>query len=86
VLASDRLGQVLTQKPAQLKPLDRDAIRLVPKLVQNAPNTTASLARDGRSLVLDIDVGSKVRWCSCWRAWRTCSSRTRSNRPGDGAA
>lgn len=60
LLTSGRLSKVLTQQPAQLKPLDRDAIRLVPKLVQNAPNTRASLARDGRSLILDIDVGSKV--------------------------
>lgn len=60
LVAAGRLNKVLTLQPAQLKPLDRDAIRLVPKLVQNAPNTKASLDRDGRSLILDIDVGSKV--------------------------
>jgi hypothetical protein len=60
LLASGRLSAVLTQQPAQLKPLDRDAIRLVPKQVRNAPNTTAALGRDGRSLLLDVDVNSRV--------------------------
>lgn len=58
--ASGRLSSVFTQQPAQLKPLDQDAIRIVPVAVQNAPNTTASLGRDGRSLFLDVDVNSRV--------------------------
>jgi hypothetical protein len=56
LLASGRLKKVFTQQPAQLKPLDREAIRLVPKSVVNAPNTSAALGNDGKTLMLDIDV------------------------------
>ena len=56
LVTSGRLKKVFSQQPAQLKPLDRESIRLVPKSVLNAPNTTALLGADGRTLFLDIDV------------------------------
>ena len=59
LVGSDRFKKILTAPPARLKPLDRDSVRLVPKNVVNAPNTRASLAVDGRTLLLDIDVSSR---------------------------
>ncbi|HZW12154.1 MAG TPA: hypothetical protein VFF81_03050 [Noviherbaspirillum sp.] len=58
LVASNKIKTVLTQQPAQLKPLDREAVRLVPKSLVNAPNTSASLGDDGRTLFLDIDISS----------------------------
>jgi len=59
IIASNQLKRVITQQPAQLKPLDKDAVQLIPKSVINAPNTSAALGTDGRTLVLDIDVTSR---------------------------
>lgn len=56
---SGRLAKVITQAPAQLKPLDRDAIRIVPRKVLDAPDISASLAKDGRTLLVDVDVSSR---------------------------
>jgi hypothetical protein len=58
IIAGQQLKKVITQQPAQLKPLDKDAIRLAPKSVINAPNTSATLGSDGHTLILDIDVSS----------------------------
>ena len=59
IVSGRRLAKVLTQQPAQLKPLDRDSVRMVPKAVVNSPDTSASLDRDGRTLLLDIDASSR---------------------------
>lgn len=58
IIMGSRLKRVVTSQPAQLKPLDKDAVKLVPKSVENAPNTSASLGPDGRTIILDIDVSS----------------------------
>lgn len=55
ILAEGRLSQVLTRPPARLKPVDQDAVRIVPQSVRNSPNVHASLGRDGRTIVLDVD-------------------------------
>ncbi|MFC5460172.1 hypothetical protein [Massilia niabensis] len=60
LVASKRLREVFTQQPAQLKPLDRESVRLLPKSVINAPNTSASLGGDGRTLLLDIDASHQT--------------------------
>lgn len=59
IIAGPHLKEVITQQPAHLKPLNKDALLLVPKSVMNAPNTSASLGADGRTLLLDIDVSSR---------------------------
>lgn len=56
---SDRLKKVLTDTPARLKPLDKDAVRIIPIKVVNAPNTRASLSQDGRTIFLDVDVSTR---------------------------
>ena len=58
-LVSGRIRDVFTEPPARLKPLDRDSVDLIPGQVKNAPSTSASLARDGRTIVLDVDVSSR---------------------------
>lgn len=58
LIRSQTLKKILIDTPARLKPLDRDAVRLVPREVINSPNTQASLAADGRTLILDVDVSS----------------------------
>ncbi|STR18820.1 Uncharacterised protein [Janthinobacterium lividum] len=55
ILAEGRLSQVLTRPPARLKPVDQDAVRIVPQSVKNSANVHASLGRDGRTIVLDVD-------------------------------
>lgn len=52
------LGRVFTAPPARLKPLDRDAVRLVPRDVRNSPGVKASLGTDGRTLVFDVDASA----------------------------
>lgn len=52
------LGRVFTSPPALLKPLDRDAVRLVPRDVRNSPGVKASLGTDGRTLVFDVDASA----------------------------
>ncbi|MGB3392386.1 MAG: hypothetical protein WA956_01330 [Stenotrophomonas sp.] len=54
------LGRVFTAAPARLKPLDRDAVRIVPRGVSNSGNVKASLAADGRTLVFDIGASDEV--------------------------
>jgi len=59
LVASGRLKRIFTQQPAQLKPLDHDPIRLVPKTIVNAPSASASLGADGHTIILDIDVSNR---------------------------
>jgi len=58
IIANGRLKKVITQQAAQLKPLDKDAVQMIPKSVINAPNTSAALGADGHTIVLNIDVSS----------------------------
>lgn len=61
LVGTGRLAKLFTQAPAQLKPLDRDAVRFVPARVLDAPGITASLGRDKRTLILDVAVGATQR-------------------------
>ena len=58
ILANDRLQKVLTRPPLRLKPVDQDALRIVPERLLDAPNMRASLGSDGRTLVLDVDAAA----------------------------
>lgn len=54
ILLEGRLSKVLTNAPARLKPVDQDAMRIVPLAVKNQPNMRTSLAADQRTVILDI--------------------------------
>ncbi|WP_295455045.1 hypothetical protein [uncultured Thiodictyon sp.] len=54
LIDSGRTGQVFTEQPARLKPLDRDSVRLLPQEIRNQPGTTVGLAADQRTVVLDV--------------------------------
>jgi hypothetical protein len=54
MIESGQLTKVFTTPPARLKPLDQDSVRLVPKGVTNTANVAVSLAKDGRTLLLDV--------------------------------
>ena len=56
LLASGRLGQVITEVPARLKPLDQDTVRLVPARVENTPGVRYTVLPDGR-LRAGLDAG-----------------------------
>lgn len=56
-LAKGALSRVLTQAPARLKPLDQEAVRIVPEAVVNARQLRASLGSDQRTIVLDAQSG-----------------------------
>lgn len=60
ILANGRLSAVLTKPPARLKPVDQDALRIVPEALLDTPNMRASLASDQRTLVLDVDADALV--------------------------
>lgn len=60
IVSSGRLRRLFTQAPAQLKPLDRDAIRFVPKTMIDASDKSTSLGTDGRTIDLEVD-GSRKR-------------------------
>lgn len=60
IQAEGRLSQVLTRAPARLKPVDQDAVRIVPQAVKNSANVHASLGGDGRTVVLDVEAASLV--------------------------
>lgn len=60
ILDEGKLSQVLTRPPARLKPVDQDAVRIVPQSVKNSANVHASLGRDGRTIVLDVDAANLV--------------------------
>ncbi|WP_295426359.1 hypothetical protein [uncultured Thiodictyon sp.] len=59
LIDSGRAGQVFTEKPARLKPLDRDSVRLLPQEIRNQPGTTVGLAADQRTVVLDVAVAEQ---------------------------
>lgn len=65
LLASGRIGQVITEQPARLKPLDRDTVRLVPRRVDNSAGVAFSLTPQG-VLRADIDDAqaptAKIAW------------------------
>jgi hypothetical protein len=55
LLASGRVGRVITEPPARLKPLDRNTVRLVPRQVENGSN-------DGSSgVAFSMDAGGRLR-------------------------
>ena len=58
MIESGQLTKVFTTPPARLKPLDQDSVRLVPKGVTNTANVAVSLARDGQTLVLDVQASN----------------------------
>jgi hypothetical protein len=58
LLASGSVQRVITEPPARLKPLDRDAVRLVPRKVRDAPGVAFSMGPGG---VLRADVDSDAR-------------------------
>lgn len=60
IMTEGRLTRVLTHAPARLKPLDQDAVRIVPESVKNAPNVRTSLGTDQRTLVLDVEAAGLV--------------------------
>ena len=60
ILAEGRLKQVLTRAPARLKPVDADAVRIVPRSVSNSGSVKTSLGADGRTVVLDVDAAALV--------------------------
>jgi hypothetical protein len=57
LLDSGRLSGVLTERPARLKPLDRDTVRLAPRRVDGARGVTLSTA--GNALLADIEPGTR---------------------------
>jgi hypothetical protein len=59
LLASGRIGRVITEPPARLKPLDRDSVRLVPRRVDEAPGVAFSMAPDGM-LRAEVDAGARA--------------------------
>jgi hypothetical protein len=66
LMASGRIGRVITEPPARLKPLDRDTVRLVPRRVDDAPGVAFSMAPGGM-LLADVDSGAttaaaKIGW------------------------
>lgn len=54
LIESGQLAKVFTNPPARLKPIDQDSVRLVPSGVTNTANIAVSLAKDGRTLLLDV--------------------------------
>ncbi|TFW15479.1 hypothetical protein E4L96_18105 [Massilia arenosa] len=54
LLASGRIGKVITEPAARLKPLDRDTVRLLPVRVSEAPGVGFSMAPNG-ALLADVD-------------------------------
>lgn len=65
LLATGRIATVITERPARLKPLDRDTVRLVPRRVSNADGVAFSLTSGG-VLRADIDDAlaptAKIAW------------------------
>jgi hypothetical protein len=67
MLARGRLQKVLTEPAARLKPLDRDAVRLVPQRVEHTPGVTLSL---GPNRVLQADVAPDARTPQASIVWQ----------------
>lgn len=57
LVAAGRVRDVISEAPARLKPLERDAVRLAPRRVVNTPGVAFSLAPNG---VLRADVDPEV--------------------------
>ena len=51
---SGQLTKIFGHPPARLKPVDRDSVRLVPRRVTDSDNVAVTLARDGRTLLVDV--------------------------------
>ncbi len=51
---SGQLTKIFGHPPARLKPVDRDSVRLVPRRVTNSDNVAVTLAKDGRTLLVDV--------------------------------
>jgi hypothetical protein len=66
LLAAGRIGRVITEPPARLKPLDRDTVRLVPRKVENAPGVEFSMDANG---LLRADVAPDARSPSAGIQW-----------------
>ena len=66
LLAAGRIGRVITEPPARLKPLDRDTVRLVPHKVENAPGVEFSMDANG---LLHADVAPDARSPSAGIEW-----------------
>ena len=60
IMAEGRLSKVLTAPPARLKPINQDAVRIVPTSVKNSPNIRARLGDDRRTLILDVEANRLV--------------------------
>jgi hypothetical protein len=56
---SGALTKVFTIPPARLKPIDQESVRFIPKGVENSANVSVSLAKDGRTMLVDVEA-SKV--------------------------
>jgi len=65
LLATGRIGAIITERPARLKPLDRDTVRLVPRRVDNSSGVAFSITPRG-VLRADIDDATaptaKIAW------------------------
>lgn len=60
ILKEGKLSKVLTNPPARLKPVDQDAVRIVPRSIENSGNVKVSLGNDGRTVVLDVNADKLV--------------------------
>jgi hypothetical protein len=67
LLATGRIGRVITEPPARLKPLNRDTVRLVPRKVENAPGVAFSMDANG---LLRADVAPDARSPSAGILWQ----------------
>lgn len=54
LVSSGAVGKVFTNPPARLKPIDQESVRFIPKSVANSSNVSVSLAKDGRTIVVDV--------------------------------
>ena len=70
LVAAGGATQVFTDAPARLKPLDRDAVAFVPHAVPEGSGVRASLAADGRSLMLWVDAGMHPKEVAVQGAFR----------------
>lgn len=55
ILAKGDLSKVLTQPYAKLKPIDQDALRIVPERIANSPNIAVLQGADNRTVILDVE-------------------------------
>ncbi|OAL76343.1 hypothetical protein [Acinetobacter terrae] len=55
LVQSGQMSKVFTQQPALLKPLDKEAVRLIPTGVKNSAAIQASLAADQKTLVFSLE-------------------------------